>query len=90
MKIEELHEILKKKHKKCVHDVETVKGYDPSLGPDYKEIYITKKNLTIIITQLDGKECFEFWVQNNDEGEGCTIGDALKGTKVIDLVYLIM
>lgn len=73
MKIEELHGILKKNHKKYVHDVEIVKSYDPTLGPDYKEIYITKKNLTIIITQIDGKEDFEFWIQNNDEGEGCTI-----------------
>lgn len=90
MKIEELHEILKKKHNKYVRDVEVVHGFDPSLGPDYKEIYITKKNLTITIIQIDGRDYFEFWIQNNDEGEGCTIGDAMEGTKVIDLVNLIM
>ncbi len=90
MKIEELHGILKKKHKRYVHDVESVKSFDPSLGPDYKEIYITKKNLTIIIIQIDRREYFEFWIQNNDEGEGCTIGDAMEGTKVIDLVNLII
>lgn len=90
MKIEELHEILKKKHKKYVRDIEAVNGFDPSLGPDYKEFFITKKNLSIIIEQIDGKEYFEFWIQNNVEGEGCTIGDAMEGTKVIDLVDLIM
>lgn len=90
MKIEELHEILKKKHKRYVRDIEAVNGFDPSLGPDYKEIYITKKNLTIIIIQIDGKEYFDFWIQNNDEGEGCTISKKMEGSKVIDLVNLIM
>lgn len=90
MKIEELHEILKKSHKKYVRDIETVNGFDPTLGPDYKEFFITKKNLTIIITQIDGNDYFEFWVQNNDEGEGCTISKKMKGSKVIDLVELVL
>lgn len=90
MKIEELHGILKKKHKRYVHDVESVKGFDPSLGPDYKEIYITKKNLTIIISQLDGKDDFEFWIQNNDEGKGCTISKKMIWPAVKALVDEIM
>lgn len=90
MKIEELHEILKTKHKRYVRDIETVNGFDPSLGPDYKEFYITKGELTIIITQIDTKKCFEFWIQNNDEGEGCTINNEMKATKVIALVDLII
>lgn len=90
MKIEELHEILKKKHKRYIRDIETVNGFDPSLGPDYKEFYITKGELTIIITQVDKKECFEFWIQNNVEGEGATISSKMKATKVIALVDLII
>lgn len=90
MKIEELHEILKKKHKKYVHDIEAVNGFDPSLGPDYKEFYITKKNLTIAIIQIDGTEDFEFWIQNNDEGEGCTISKKMIWSVVKTLVDEIM
>lgn len=90
MKIEELHEILKKEHKKYVRDIETINGFDPSLGPDYKELFITKNELTIIITQIDGTENFEFWIQNNDEGEGATISSKMKGSKVIALVDLII
>ena len=90
MKIEELHKILKKKHKRYVRDIEAVNGFDPSLGPDYKEIYITKKNLTIIIIQIDGREYFDFWIQNNDEGEGCTISKKMDPYTVKELVNLIM
>lgn len=92
MKIEELHEILKKSHKKHVGPIHPYEGCI-DLGPDYpphKEFYIVKNDLTIIITQIDKKECFEFWVQNDDEGEGCTISTKMKGSKVIDLVNLIM
>lgn len=53
-------------------------------------MYITKKNSTFIVTQLDGKDYFEFWVQNNDEGEGCTISNKMDGSKVIDLINLII
>ena len=92
MKIEELHEILKKKHKKYVSDIVTVDTFDPSLGSDYKSIYITKKRLalTIIISQIDGKEDFEFWIQNNGEGEGCTISKKMDPYTVKELVNLIM
>lgn len=92
MKIEELHEILKKKHKKYVSDIVTVDTFDPSLVPDYKSIYITKKRpaLTIIISQLDGKDDFEFWIQNNGEGKGCTISKKMIWPAVKALVDEIM
>lgn len=88
MKLEELHEILKKKHKKYVSDIVTVDTFDPSLGLDYKSIYITKKRpaLTIIISQLEGKEDFEFWIQNNGEGKGCTISKKMDSYTVKVLV----
>lgn len=89
MKIEELHEILFKSHKKYVREIEEIPCY-LGFGPAYKEFYITKGELTIIITQVDKKNCFEFWIQNNDEGEGATIGSKMEGSKVIDLVNLIM
>lgn len=54
MKIEELHEILKKNYKKYVSQIEE----DPSylgFGSSYKQFYITKKDLTINILQVDKK-----------------------------------
>lgn len=89
MKIEELHEILKKSHKKHVREIEEIPCYK-GFGPAYKEFYITKGELTIIITQVGKKECFDFWVQNNVEGEGATISSKMKGSTVVDLVNLIM
>lgn len=87
MKIEDLHEILKKKHKKYVSCIEDdFRG----IGPSYKEFFITKKNLTISILQIDKKKCFEFYIQENNTGEDVTIGSKMDGSKVIDLVHLIM
>lgn len=84
MKIEELHEILKKYHKKYVNDIETITNNHPPFN--YKKIDITKKNLTITITQIDGKDYFKFWIQNNKEGCGCTIGDKMAWVYVKRLV----
>lgn len=89
MKIEELHEILKKKFKKHVHDIKGISGYTES-SPSYKDFYVVKNELSFIIAQKDGRDSFIIWVQNNDKGEECTIGHTMEGTKVIDLVDLIL
>lgn len=89
MKIEELHEVLKKNYKKYVSDIEDV---PPCYGfnPAYKEFFITKKKFIINIVQTGKKKCFEFYIQDNNTGEGVTISTKMDGSKVIDLVKLIM
>lgn len=47
MKIEELHKIIKLKHKKCVSEIEEVPCY-LGFGPAYKEFFLMKKDLDII------------------------------------------
>lgn len=89
MKIEELHENLKKKYKKYVDEIER-KPCFLGFGPAYKEFFITKKDLMINILQVGKKKCFEFYIQDNNTGEGVTISTKMDGSKVIDLVNLIM
>lgn len=89
MKIEELHKIIKLKHKKCVSEIEEVPCY-LGFGPSYKEFFLMKKDLDIKIIQVGKKKCFEFYIQDNSTGEGVTISTKMDGSKVIDLVNLIM
>lgn len=88
MKIEDLHEILKKKHKKYVSRIEEVPSYDGY--PAFKEFFIAKKNFILKIAQTGKKKCFEFYIQDNNTGEGVTIGTKMDGSKVIVLVDLLM
>lgn len=89
MKIEELYKLLIQKYKKYISEIEEIPCY-LGFGPAYKEFYITKSPLTIIkIIQVGRKKCFEFFIQNNN-GEGAMISSKMEGSKVIDLVDLIM
>lgn len=89
MKIEELHEILKKKYKRYIDEIEENPCY-LGFGPSYKEFFIMKKDFIIKIVQVGKKNCFEFYIQDNSTGEGVTINTKMDGSKVIDLVNLIM
>lgn len=89
MKIEELHEILKKKFKKYVSSIEEIPCY-LDFGPAYKEFFIMKKDLNIKIIQVGKKKCFEFYIHDNCTGEGVTISTKMDGSKAIDLANLIM
>lgn len=89
MKIEELHKIIKLKHKKRVTEIEEYPCF-LGFGPAYKEFFITKGELTISIIQVGKKKCFEFWIQNTVEGDSCVISTKMDGSKAIDLVNLIM
>lgn len=89
MKIEELHETLKKKYKKYVDNIER-KPCFLGFGPTYKEFFITTKDLIINILQVGRKKCFEVYIQDNMTGEGVTISTKMDGSKVIDLVELVL
>lgn len=89
MKIEELHEILKKNHKKHISSIEEVPCY-LGFGPAYKEFFLMKKDLDIKIIQVGKKKCFEFYIQDNCTGEGVTISTKMDGSKAIDLANFIM
>ena len=59
--------------------VEEYTTYSEKENIDYKvsNLYVTVKDVTIIVSfDYENYNELEIWVQNNDEGEGATVGTA--------------